>query len=324
MSVIDEQPGNGPFVDEIRSLYNARLPLLESTKSEIVNILRTLVRQRTDGNPLELQRRIRVQDGRIKDVERLILKAQDPRYLGKIVTAEDVFGVITDIVGLRIVCNNPSDIALVRQWLIDSADLNICTFLGGKADENYLLEPKPSGYRAHHLLIQLVDGGAPVVCELQMRTLLQEAWGELLHEDTYKPGVPLPPLARVLAKLMADSLAAMDLAAEEIRSQIVAQIENASPRLEQEQEDLLEADSSILLESFDPGLLNPGSAVWGTVLWIRGKQSEISTVTGARVLIQNLDASPANAKSHLAPGDTVQVVVTKRSPDSGVLFGTLL
>ena len=53
-----------------------------------------------------------------------------------------------------------------------------------------------------------------VACELQLRTLLQESWGELTHEDTYKPGSSALRLVTTLSRRMADLLATLDDMAE--------------------------------------------------------------------------------------------------------------
>src|SRR5262249_47864668 len=61
----------------------------------------------------------------------------------------------------------------------------------------------------------------PVRCEIQVRTLLQHAWGELTHEDTYKPGVKVPELIKVLSKRLATTLAVLDEIAQDLRNELV-------------------------------------------------------------------------------------------------------
>ena len=61
---------------------------------------------------------------------------------------------------------------------------------------------------------------APVTCELQVRTLLQDSWGELTHEDTYSKAGELPPLVEVLSTRMADLLATLDDIAEDLRNEL--------------------------------------------------------------------------------------------------------
>jgi hypothetical protein len=52
---------------------------------------------------------------------------------------------------------------------------------------DYIAEPKPSGYRALHLIVR--RGGYPV--EVQLRTVLQDAWANQVEEDGRRIGVGL-------------------------------------------------------------------------------------------------------------------------------------
>jgi len=53
-----------------------------------------------------------------------------------------------------------------------------------------------------------------------VRTLLQDSWGELTHEDTYSKSGELPPLVEVLSTRMADLLATLDDIAEDLRNEL--------------------------------------------------------------------------------------------------------
>ena len=53
-----------------------------------------------------------------------------------------------------------------------------------------------------------------------MRTLLQDSWGELTHEDAYSKSGELPPLVEVLSMRMADLLATLDDIAEDLRNEL--------------------------------------------------------------------------------------------------------
>ncbi len=65
------------------------------------------------------------------------------------------------------------------------------------------------------------DGGWEIVrVELQLRTLLQDSWGELTHEDTYKPGVEVSELVATLSGRMADIFAVMDRLAQDLRNEL--------------------------------------------------------------------------------------------------------
>jgi putative GTP pyrophosphokinase len=54
-------------------------------------------------------------------------------------------------------------------------------------DRDYIAEPKPSGYRAVHLIVR--RQGYPI--EVQLRTVLQDAWANQVEEDGRQIGVGL-------------------------------------------------------------------------------------------------------------------------------------
>jgi len=68
--------------------------------------------------------------------------------------------------------------------------------------------------------LTVLHDGAPVTSELQVRTLLQDSWGELTHEDTYSKAGESPPLVEVLSTRMADLLATLDDIAEDLRNEL--------------------------------------------------------------------------------------------------------
>ncbi len=73
-------------------------------------------------------------------------------------------------------CEEP----LIYGALRDSSNLGSFSHVDEK---DYVSEPKDSGYRACHVLlkVQIDSDGAPVIVEVQIKTLLQHAWGELTH-----------------------------------------------------------------------------------------------------------------------------------------------
>ena len=93
-------------------------------------------------------------------------------------------------------------------------------WLDPASERNYVTEPKESGYRGWHVNLGIVVNSVPVSCELQVRTLLQDSWGELTHIDTYSKDGALPPLVDVLSTRMADLLAILDDIAEDLRTEL--------------------------------------------------------------------------------------------------------
>jgi ppGpp synthetase/RelA/SpoT-type nucleotidyltranferase len=171
--------------------------------------------------------RIRRISGRVKSKRRAWRKLKRLLREDTITAVDQVPTAIGDLIGLRITCTNLRDIEMVQ------AALDGLPLPGGRAkglrfdptsERDYVLEPKESGYRAWHVDLEVgfeIDG-APAVAtvELQVRTLLQDSWGELTHEDTYSKDGELPPLVEVLSKRMADLFATLDDIAEDLRSEL--------------------------------------------------------------------------------------------------------
>lgn len=172
--------------------------------------------------------RIKISAGRVKGRERTWRKLELPKYRKRVPTLDDIPVAIDDLVGLRITCNNKSDVQRVMDVIRDLevyAD-GMEPVLCQEADSfrDYLKKPKDSGYRAVHINLRTsVPAGLKrkvISCELQVRTLLQDGWGELTHEDTYKPGSTAPPLVEMLSRRMADLLDAVDDIAQDIRNEL--------------------------------------------------------------------------------------------------------
>ncbi len=174
--------------------------------------------------------RVRSTTGRVKSKRRTWRKLLKPRYAGLVNTVDDIPAVLDDLVGLRITCINSRDIDMVEAALDgvprkgEGPDEGPALWLDPASERDYVNAPKDSGYRGWHtnlgLSVDVGDTRVPVTCELQVRTLLQDSWGELTHEDTYSKDGALPPLVEVLSKRMADLLAILDDIAEDLRTEL--------------------------------------------------------------------------------------------------------
>ncbi|MEU9339099.1 hypothetical protein AB0D49_39155 [Streptomyces sp. NPDC048290] len=177
----------------------------------------------------EIERvRVKVSSGRVKGKERTWKKLELEKYRNKISSLEEIPNIIDDLVGLRVTCNNKSDVQRVVDIvtalkIFQSGQEPVLEQQEGSL-RDYLGQPKASGYRAVHInLCTSVPAGLKwkvVTCELQIRTLLQDGWGELTHEDTYKPGSTPPALVETLSRRMADLLAAVDDIAQDLRQEL--------------------------------------------------------------------------------------------------------
>lgn len=126
---------------------------------------------------------------------------------------------ITDLLGVRMVCPFLDDLETIERLIANNFEV---LELERKAERHSFRE---FGYDSVHMLIRTEPltradhlPHSCDVCEIQLRTILQDAWAEVEHELVYKSDLPLPndSIRRKLASLNA-SLALSDLIFQEIR-----------------------------------------------------------------------------------------------------------
>jgi len=126
---------------------------------------------------------------------------------------------ISDVLGLRIVCPFLEDLIKAETVLQESFDVIEVERKGVNHSFNQF------GYSSTHFLVavprpilETCGRETPAVCEIQLRTILQDAWAEIEHELIYKAEfTPFDePLKRKLAALNAN-LTLSDLIFKEIR-----------------------------------------------------------------------------------------------------------
>jgi putative GTP pyrophosphokinase len=151
--------------------------------------------------------------GRQKDFDSFYRK-----YLKLLKSQEEP--VITDLIGLRVICPFLEDLKLVEKTLREQFSVTEVDKKGAH------FSFKEFGYESVHLLVNIPpeiiqkrgNAGCSVV-EVQVRTILQDAWAEVEHELVYKAEfTPFgDPLKRKLAAVNA-SLSLADSIFQEIRS----------------------------------------------------------------------------------------------------------
>ena len=172
------------FIKELEGLnlkYNAGM-LETKTKIEIIN---EDLKMRYDYNP------IKSIQTRLKSPESIILKMNK---MGLEPTIENIQGHINDIAGVRIVCKYIPDIFRIVNILKQDDDIIVLK------EKNYVNNPKESGYRSYHLIIEipirLTTGEERVVVEIQVRTMSMDFWASLEHEIVYKYKGEIPQNVR--------------------------------------------------------------------------------------------------------------------------------
>jgi putative GTP pyrophosphokinase len=158
---------------------------------------------------------------RTKELKNFVLKLEKMGWPDFYLPTE----VVHDLIGARLICWFQDDCYGMLDLLQESIRIGLLP----DSVEDYIAQPKPSGYRAIHILgnityDQVVRTKAKhhiapgrMICEIQIRTLLQDAWGELTHQMHYKISKGSRIQYNELVSTMADHLAAEDGAAVAIR-----------------------------------------------------------------------------------------------------------
>jgi putative GTP pyrophosphokinase len=154
-----------------------------------------------------------VVSGRIKNFESFFLK-----YL-RLLKMGESNPRITDLLGIRIICPFIEDLDTAEKLISKNFKIEETEIKGHYTYKEF-------GYESTHILVKIPqeildergDAGTDIV-EIQIRTILQDAWAEVEHEIIYKAEFsPFDePMRRKLAAVNA-SLSLADIIFQEIRS----------------------------------------------------------------------------------------------------------
>lgn len=200
-----------PSMGDLEKRYDACTPFYEAVLEKLVKAIRAA----TAENNLSATLRHRVKDF-ASWYKKLLLRIPEE-------SCDSTALLITDVLGIRIVCpflEEVNQVSLILQeiFTVREREVKGADYAAGHF-----------GYESEHFLIDVPSGFLPSkpvpeffpkkpVCEIQIRTILQEAWAEVEHELVYKSDFsPLDnPLKRKLAALNAN-LTLSDIMFQEIR-----------------------------------------------------------------------------------------------------------
>ncbi len=161
--------------------------------------------------------------------------------------------IIRDLIGIRVVCSFINDIDMVKQILMDH--FNVTEVETKALNRNF----REFGYDSLHMQLKLPDDFltnkipyTDCLCEVQLRTKLQDAWAEVEHELIYKADYSLlnETLKRKLASLNA-SLTLSDIIFQEIRDYQRARQQRDKLRRKSIQTKVEEIQASHFITNFD-------------------------------------------------------------------------
>ena len=212
------QQNKKPF-DLLMSYYECAIMEIE-TKFRVLNHELSL---EYDNNPIEsIKTRVKSYDSILKKIRRKNI----PLNLRAI---EDN---LKDIVGVRVICSFPDDIYKLAESFLKQDDITLIE------RKDYIKNPKPSGYRSLHLIVQvpifLQNEKKMVNVEVQFRTIAMDFWASLDHKMRYKKELSDEEVEILQEELYdcAKQSAALDERMQRIRDRITQKREKEAILLE--------------------------------------------------------------------------------------------
>jgi len=192
------------FLDE----YEARQNEFQDTLKQITSLLKLRLGQLAARTGV----RGRITESRVKRPAKVWENATKAGL-----KAVEAFTRVEDLIGIRIICNNLSDIPpIVEMIRTDCSILNVIDV------KDMVSSPLNIGYRASHVIAEFSDifdlDKKKILCEIQIRTLAQDTWARLSRADLY--GKNVAPSIQTLAHALSTQLSAIDEIGQLIRDEL--------------------------------------------------------------------------------------------------------
>ena len=151
--------------------------------------------------------------GRVKKISSIIEKAQMRN-----IPIDEVFDVIEDVAGLRIMCQFVDDIYDVVNIVKNRKDMEVIR------EKDYVKNRKASGYRSYHIIInynvETKRGTLTIPVEIQIRTLGMNFWATIEHSLQYKYRDNIPEHIRMRLSSAAEAIIKLDAEMSSIHDEI--------------------------------------------------------------------------------------------------------
>ena len=199
--------GSQPFV-KLMTYYGCALREVE-TKLQVLNDEFKLTHDR---NPIEsIKSRIKTPQSIVDKLERRGIEANvsNPEEYIRTIERE-----LFDIAGIRVICAFPDDIYKLAEQLISQDDITLIR------TKDYILPPKPNGYRSLHLVVNvpivISEGTMVLPVEIQLRTIAMDMWASLEHELRYKSDRKFTQQDAARLRLCSDAISEIDREMQDI------------------------------------------------------------------------------------------------------------
>lgn len=212
------QQNKKPF-DLLMSYYECAIMEIE-TKFRVLNHELSL---EYDNNPIEsIKTRVKSYDSILKKIRRKNIP----------LNLQAIEENLKDIAGVRVICSFPDDIYKLAESFLKQDDITLIE------RKDYIKNPKPSGYRSLHLIVQvpifLQNEKKMVNVEVQFRTIVMDFWASLDHKMRYKKELSDEEVEILQEELYdcAEQSAALDERMQRIRDRITQKREKEAILLE--------------------------------------------------------------------------------------------
>ncbi len=212
------QQNKKPF-DLLMSYYECAIMEIE-TKFRVLNHELSL---EYDNNPIEsIKTRVKSYDSILKKIRRKNIP----------LNLQAIEENLKDIAGVRVICSFPDDIYKLAESFLKQDDITLIE------RKDYIKNPKPSGYRSLHLIVQvpifLQNEKKMVNVEVQFRTITMDFWASLDHKMRYKKELSDEEVEILQEELYdcAEQSAALDERMQRIRDRITQKREKEAILLE--------------------------------------------------------------------------------------------
>lgn len=212
------QQNKKPF-DLLMSYYECAIMEIE-TKFRVLNHELSL---EYDNNPIEsIKTRVKSYDSILKKIRRKNIP----------LNLQAIEENLKDIAGVRVICSFPDDIYKLTESFLKQDDITLIE------RKDYIKNPKPSGYRSLHLIVQvpifLQNEKKMVNVEVQFRTIAMDFWASLDHKMRYKKELSDEEVEILQEELYdcAKQSAALDERMQRIRDRITQKREKEAILLE--------------------------------------------------------------------------------------------
>lgn len=135
-------------------------------------------------------------------------------------TVDNIKDNISDVAGIRVICSFIDDIYMLADCLKQQDDVRLIEI------KDYIENPKPSGYRSLHLIIEipifLTHDKEYMTVEVQFRTIAMDFWASLEHKMKYKKDIQDAEMITEDLCFSADMINQIDRRMQQIRERIDA------------------------------------------------------------------------------------------------------